>query len=475
MNVAASKRTEVVLALEELARRKAAYPLKYVVEHDKQKEATKSDKRIRALLWGNRVGKTEWGAHETARFAQLEHPFKVLLAPFEIWCCCPSFDVQEDTTQKKLMAMLSPAEIEDKNYLRKEIIRTITMKNGVKIKFMSYEQGREKFQGTGKRLIWFDEEPPKDIWDEALARVEAGQQLDVILTMTPIKGMTWVYDNLYCNTSDPDLFVSQASWSDNPFLTEEQITGLTRRYSVEALKVRRDGKFMRRVGLVCAWFQRDVHIRHYDGLDRSWTWYEALDGGWSDPTAWLLIGVDNDNNVHIVDGFREKHMTNEQIKDLRNIKTSGLTITNGWIDCEDARLKNELANLGVHLTPVKKIAGDSKSWDETLAEKLAEYGKIQPGTGKPRLFISDNLVLFNEDDNKQENWMMQELENLVWLETKGKQGEEIKPRWDDHRRFGHHFDAVRCLAYFLVSYLAPVDDDYEAVEDDFLDDDGFYR
>lgn len=451
-------RQQKINYLEMLAEKKRRYeqcPLDYVKRHAKQIQAHEAPQAIRALFWGNRVGKSEWGGQETTEYATLHHPTRKLKPPFEIWAACPSFDVQEHTTQKKLLTYIPKDRIEHIEYLRGKIIKKLTLKDGITILFKSYEQGREKFQGAGVRLIWFDEEPPKDIWEECFVRVEAGQQLDVILTMTAVKGMTWVYDTIYLDTSNPDLFISEAGWDDNPFLTEEQKQQMSRGLSPAALKVRREGKFVKRVGLVCSWWDRSAHIRHYDSLDRSWTWYEVLDGGFSDPAAWLLIGVDHDNNVHVVNGYRKRELGAERIKELRDSKVASLMITSGWTDNDNPRLQTDLGKLGMHLTAVEKKPNESKSWDETLAEKLSEYGSIQKGTGQPRLFISDNLTELDES-GREINWMVQEIENLVWLETSTKQGEEVKPKWDDHRRFGHHFDGMRALSYFLVSYMKPM-------------------
>jgi phage terminase large subunit-like protein len=198
-------------ALAEKAKRIAKNPLKYAVQHDKQKEVSRVRKAIRALFWGNRVGKTEWGAQEVTRVLLGEHEW---IQPGEVWSFCPSFDEQKDTTQKKLLKYLPEHRITDRTWLRKGIIKELVIDAGhgrvSKITFKSYEQGREKAQGAGKVLIWFDEEPPKDIWEECFVRVEAGIKLHIILTMTAIKGMTWVYNEIYLNTSNSDLFVSEA-------------------------------------------------------------------------------------------------------------------------------------------------------------------------------------------------------------------------------------------------------------------------
>lgn len=440
-------------------RRLKADPLKYANRHPKQMQAYATTQPIRALFWGNRVGKTEWGAMEVSEYATAHHEFRNIRVPFSIWAACPSYDVQKDTTQPKLLRYLPEAMIKTKTWLRKGVLKEIELTNGVNIVFKSYEQGREKFQGAGVRLIWFDEEPPHDIWEESFVRVEAGQQLDVILTMTAVKGMTWVYDQIYLDTANKDLFISEAGWDDNPFLTEGQKAQMSRGLSAAALKVRREGKFVKRVGLVCAWWDRSKHIRHYDSLDRTWTWYEALDGGFSDPAAYLLIGVDGDNNVHVIGGFRKKGLNAKRLKETRDTKTGSLTITGGWGDNDDPRLMEDLNDMGMDLRPVEKKPNESKSWDETLAARLEEYGAVQSGTGQPRLYISDNLIEINERTGKEENWMVQEIENLVWLEKLSKLGEQIVPKWDDHRRFNHHFDGIRALSYFLISYMGNQDRD----------------
>ena len=54
--------------LAEKNRRRDLDPLKYAKQHKKQFELTKALQPIRALFWGNRVGKTEWGAQEVKKY-----------------------------------------------------------------------------------------------------------------------------------------------------------------------------------------------------------------------------------------------------------------------------------------------------------------------------------------------------------------------------------------------------------------------
>ena len=55
--------------------------------------------------------------------------------------------------------------------------------------FKSYDQGREKFQGTAKHGIWFDEECDEEIYFEALSRLMTTSGM-MIATFTPLLGLS---------------------------------------------------------------------------------------------------------------------------------------------------------------------------------------------------------------------------------------------------------------------------------------------
>jgi phage terminase large subunit-like protein len=418
-------------------------PLDYAKEHEKQKMATRSDKMIRALFWGNRVGKTEWGGLEAARYIIGKHPFKQIQVPNEGWVCCPSFDLQVESTQNKLGKYLAKIQIEKIECLRGNIWKNVYLKNGSKITFKSYEQGAEKFQSAGKRWIWFDEEPPSDIYEECLMRQEAGVPLEIWITMTPVNGMTWIYDEIYCDPGNKLYFISEAEWNDNPYLTEDQknIMRSTLEKRGERIEVREKGRFLSRVGLVCNWWRREKHLKKYDIFSKDWAYYEVFDGGWTDPATWLLIGIDGIGDVHVVDGFAKKEQLTEELVEIRNSRVIGISLRGGIADNDNPRLNRELSDKGMVLRSINKLPNESKSWDETMAEAIASYGQVQKGTGVPRLYINENL-----------KWLISQIENLKWLESKKGDGVQVLPRWDDHRKYGHHFDGIYCLGYFFVDY-----------------------
>lgn len=438
-NLNREDKIELLLLLDEKERRIRQNPLKYKnpfvpKRHEKQIKFHTSKKRIRVFFGGNRTGKTEGGGHEAVCYVTGKHQYRDIDPGCEIWVGCPSFDVQKDTTQKKIEAYLPEGMIDHISYIHSGIWKEVLLTNGSKITFKSYEQGREKWQGAGKRLVWFDEEPPKEIWEEALMRHEAGVSLDVILTMTPVNGMTWIYDDIYLATDREDLEIIIAGWDDNPYLTEKQKADMGRGLSEDVIKVRRDGLFVSRVGLVCSFWDREKNIKNIDSVSNDWSYYEAVDGGWSDPLAYLLVGMSQSGDIYVIDGFSEKELGEDEIYKKRQSIVGNLLISQGIIDNDNPRLTMKLNDLGMNLVEIKKIVTDAGSWDEQLADVLHHFSK--------RLFIDRKLT-----------WLIQQIENLKWLEVKRKEGMETRPKWDDHRRFGHHFDGVRALAYLLASEI----------------------
>src|SRR5260370_18401691 len=55
--------------------------------------------------------------------------------------------------------------------------------------FKSYEKGRAKWQGESLDYVWFDEEPPQDVYSEGLTRISATGGI-VFMTFTPPPGLS---------------------------------------------------------------------------------------------------------------------------------------------------------------------------------------------------------------------------------------------------------------------------------------------
>lgn len=101
------------------------------------------------------------------------------------------------------------------------------------VTFKSYEQGREAFQGKPGISVLLDEEPPIQVYTEALIRTIAGENR-ALLTFTPLKGISETVLN-FLGDEDimsakgelaPSRYLVRASWDDTPHLDEKKKAAL---------------------------------------------------------------------------------------------------------------------------------------------------------------------------------------------------------------------------------------------------------
>ncbi len=281
------------------------------VIHKKQVEFHKCQKRNRWVFGGNRSGKSECGAVEAVWLARGIHPYKENKDNIFGWVVSLSSQVQRDVAQAKILKYLNPYWIKDIVMLsgKKEspstgIIDYIIIRNVFggesRIGFKSCDQGREKFQGTSLDFVWFDEEPPFDIYMECKMRV-LDRCGDIFGTMTPLKGLTWVYDTIYLNTyNDSEVWCIFMEWADNPYLSSKEIKSISASMSAEELESRRYGKFTSGGGLVYKDF--DVNENIIDPFEVPIEWYDniSIDPGLHNPLSCHWYAVDYDGNVYVI-------------------------------------------------------------------------------------------------------------------------------------------------------------------------------
>lgn len=232
--------------------------------HLKQAQAIRSTKRFQGVFGGNRSGKTVYGSARTVLFGlgQSAEPYiqdwcdedkemwygfyGQLRDPFELWCGTINWDLHRDITQPELIKWI-PAPILAKSDIimrRKDVIDYIRFPNGSKLTFKSYDSGREAFQGKSLYYLWLDEEPETDIWFESKMRL-LDQRGYATLTMTPLKGLTWAYKEIYLNeASDDNIESYQFTWDDNPWLDEQEKARMLASMSEDEIAARKFGEFM---------------------------------------------------------------------------------------------------------------------------------------------------------------------------------------------------------------------------------------
>ena len=279
--------------------------------HEKQLAFHRCMKRNRWVFGGNRSGKTECGAVEAVWLARGNHPYRENRPSVFGWVVSLSMQVQRDVAQKKVLRYLRPDWIADIVMLsgRKDspetgVVDQIIVKNvfgGTSvIGFKSCDQGREKFQGSSLDFVWFDEEPPADIYEECLMRV-IDREGDIFGTMTPLKGLTFIYEEIYLNRrKNPEIWYEFMEWADNPFLSRKEIELLERTLDETTLQARRYGRFATREGLVYPEFEESVHVIPAFPVPPAWQDTISIDPGLKNPLSAHWYCTDFDGNVYVV-------------------------------------------------------------------------------------------------------------------------------------------------------------------------------
>lgn len=161
---------------------------------------------------GNQLGKTVAGSMEVGMHLTGRYPDwwtgRTWDRPTRWWAAGDTRISTRDSVQKLLVG---PPEKEDewgtgsipaldlvdtaRGFGVPNALDTITVKHvsgGVStLLFKAYEQGRAKWQADTLDGVWFDEEPPLDIYTEGLTRTNATNGI-AFLTFTPLRGMSEV-------------------------------------------------------------------------------------------------------------------------------------------------------------------------------------------------------------------------------------------------------------------------------------------
>lgn len=376
--------------------------------HKKQLEFHKCPKKNRWVFGGNRSGKTECGAVETVWLARGIHPYKEN-KPISCWVVSLSKQVQRDVAQSKIL-----------HYLRKDYIEQIVMSSGKqgsadygiidfilvknvfgslsKIGFKSCDQGREKFQGSSLDFVWFDEEPPYDIYQECRMRVMDRQGF-IFGTMTPLKGLTWVYNEIYLNTNnDNEVWHIEMEWADNPYLDNNEIEQMTKTLSSEELQSRRYGKFMQCGGMVYNEFDENIHV--LDPFEVPYEWYDniSIDPGLNNPLSAHWYARDFDGNVYVIaehfDKGKDVYFHAERIKEIS--KKLNWHFCNGKLTAliDSAANQRTLASSKnvVELFYENDILVNPKVNKDMFSGINVVKRYLKDGEGKAHLFIFKNCV-----------------------------------------------------------------------------------
>lgn len=379
-------------------------------KHKKQLAFHKCKKRNRWVFGGNRSGKTECGAVECLWMLRGIHPYRKNRKDVFGWAVSLSQQVQRDVAQAKILSYLPKSWIADITMLsgRKDspaggVIDQIKIKNvfgGIStLGFKSCDQGREKFQGSSLDFVWFDEEPPRDVYEECLMRV-MDRRGDIFGTMTPLKGRTFIYNEIYLNQkNNKEIWHEFMTWEDNPFLSKKEAALLESALDATSLDARKYGKFTEGAGLVYPEFDESVHVIEPFKIPAEWQETISIDPGLHNPLSAHWYCVDWDGNIYVV----AEHFASGQDIDFHAAAIKDISAKIGWKTDARGRISaliDSAAN--------QRTLASSKSVAELFTERgilvnpnvnkdvFAGIARVKSflkrGNGEPDIFIFKNCA-----------------------------------------------------------------------------------
>lgn len=440
--------TDLALRAIEGLRKAARSPNIYGYEpHAKQLQFHQSPARGRLFIGGNRSGKTVGGATESCWRALGEHPYLSVPPP-------PTYgrvvgvdwtDGVEKIVRPEISRWLPPSKIRGGSW---EVgydsqLKTLTLENGSTIEFMSYEQKTAAFAGTSRHWIWFDEEPPQEIWAECLLRLlDTGG--DWWITMTPVEGMTWTYDDIYERSNplndnyDPNIFSVEVDSDMNPHINPGEIDVLLAGLSDDEKKARQHGQYIQRGGLIYPNFNPIIHViqpidpRQLNPVD--WMHFSSMDHGYANPTSWHWHAINREKKMVVYDEYyvREQivkvHAENVLLRDSNH----GVAPTYRVGD-PSIRNVDPVTGTSVHMEYAEHGVPILLGNNDFVAGSNAVRTKFGSPTIPPTLYIcSNNIMLIHE---------LKRYRRALWPNRK--MDREKNQKEEPHKKDDHACDDLR--------------------------------
>lgn len=280
-------------------------------------------KREFLLIAGNQLGKTWCAAYMTAMHLTGLYPEwwegKKFLKPVTGWAASNTSMSTRDTVQRLLLG--EPGQWGTGAIPKSNIIEIKRAAHGVsdavdtilvrhtsggqsRVTIKTYDSGRARWQGESLEFVWFDEEPPADIYMEGLTRTNARDGI-VWITFTPLQGMSDVVKRFLVDKS-PGTSYTQMTIEDVEHYSEEKKAQIIAAYPAHEREARANGTPTMGSGRVFPIEEAAISEKAI-AIPAHWPRICAIDFGWDHPTALVWLAWDRDSDtVHLYDCYRAR-------------------------------------------------------------------------------------------------------------------------------------------------------------------------
>jgi phage terminase large subunit-like protein len=420
--------------------------------HAKQEVFHKSNKRTRLYIGGNRSGKTTGGIVEDIWWLTGKHPYLDTPKNRPVAGRIISVDFANGVNKiiiPQLKQWVPPSQLRGGSWYTAydSMERVLNFENGSFVELMSYDQDLDKFAGTSRDFIHYDEEPPEHIRIENLARL-IDRKGSEWFTLTPVEGMAWIYDQLYepgIGGINPEVEVIEVGMEENPHLDPDEVENFLGKLSEEERKIRGQGKFVVRGGLVYKNFHTATHViapidpRQFIGPQ--YRWYMSLDHGFNNPTAVLWHIVDKDNRVITFDEHYEPEQTIDYHAEVIKTREATHGVRPQLRVCDPAlSQRNAVTGTSIQTEYAIRGIGMAPGNNDVLTgvAKVNQYLDLA-ADGKPNWLVTANC-----------GNLIREMQRLRWKTWASKKQQADNNPYDQiHKKNDHACDAARYMFSFM--------------------------
>lgn len=175
------------------------------------------------------------------------------------------------------------------------------------LQLATYDQGRTKWQADTVNGVWFDEEPPEDIYFEGITRTNTTLG-PVYLTLTPLFGMSNVVKRFYLD-KEPSTHLTMMEIEDAEHYTPEQRAAIISSYPAHEREARTKGIPQLGSGRVFPISDTAIKVEPFP-IPAHWPQIGGLDFGWDHPSAAARLAWDRDTDtIYVTAAHRQRQQT----------------------------------------------------------------------------------------------------------------------------------------------------------------------
>lgn len=305
------------MLLSEAKARQNTDRLRHYQPYPKQQEfhAAGRTHRERLLRAGNQNGKTYCAGMECAYHLTGLYPSwwtgRRWDRPIIAWASSDTGETTRDNPQRALIGLVGEF---GTGAIPKRLIGTYKSALGVAdlldyvkirhvsgawstLRFKYYAQGRQKWQGPPIDLLWWDEEPPEDIYDEGLARTIATGGMGM-LSFTPLLGMSEVVRRFLMEDSK-DRHDTNMTIEDAEHIPEAEREKIIAGFAPHEREARAKGIPALGSGRIFPVPESELEWEPKE-LPAHFVWLGGIDFGWDHPTAAVKCAWDRDTDTFYV-------------------------------------------------------------------------------------------------------------------------------------------------------------------------------